>query len=85
MDDVLIFRPTRQEHDARLIAALKHIQAAGTTLNPKKCDFRISRVKFLGHLIDMAHGIQADPEKVSVTLKMESPQNVFDLLEWQIN
>ena len=87
MDDVLIFGATKQEHDARLIAALKRIQAAGATLNPEKCEFRRSRVKFLGYLIDM-HGIQADSEKVSAVLKMEAPQNVSDLRrlwEWQIN
>ena len=78
MDDVLIFGATRQEHDARLTAALKRIEAARATLNSEKCEFRRSRVKFLGHIIDM-HGIQADPEKVSAVLKMEAPQNVSDL------
>ena len=52
MDDILIFGRNQTEHDSRLIAVLKRIQAAKVTLNPEKCEFRRSQVKFLGHLID---------------------------------
>ena len=39
MDDVIIFGKNQQEHDSRLHAALKTIQAAGVTLNKDKCEF----------------------------------------------
>ena len=63
--DVLIFGCDNAQHDKRLIAAMKWIEAAGVTLNSEKCDFDDdgkSRVKFLGHVIDQ-EGIRADPEK----------------------
>ena len=75
MDDVLIFGCDKAQHDERLIAAMKRIEAAGVTLNSEKCEFARSRVKFLGHVIDR-EGIQADPEKVSAILQMEAPHNV---------
>ena len=61
-----------------MIAALERLQAAGATLNPAKCKFRQKMVKFLRHLID-ERGIRADPDKTSVLLKMEPPQNITDL------
>ena len=66
------------EHDSRLEAALKCIEAAGVTLNPNKCEFRTTTVKFLGHIIDKG-GIRADPEKTSAICKMEPPQNISEL------
>ena len=78
VDDILIFGRNQTEHDSRLIAVLKRIQAAKVTLNPEKCEFRRSQVKFLGHLID-SDGIQADPEKTSAVLKMKTPCNISDL------
>ena len=78
MDDVLIFGCDKPQHDERLIAAMKRIEAAGVTLNSEKCEFAKSQVKFLGHVIDR-EGIRADPEKVSAILQMEAPHNVSEL------
>ena len=52
MDDVLVFGRDQSEHDARLTAVLQRIESAGATLNPDKCEFGKSTLKFLGHLID---------------------------------
>ena len=78
MDDVLVFGATQDEHDKRLIAALKRIETAGVTLNPNKCEFNKRAVKFLGHLVD-ENGIRADPEKSSAISKMEPPRNISEL------
>ncbi|XP_011410333.1 PREDICTED: uncharacterized protein K02A2.6-like [Amphimedon queenslandica] len=42
IDDIIIFGKNQKEHDSRLHAALKKIQAAGVTLNEKKCEFNKS-------------------------------------------
>ena len=78
MDDVLIFASTQQEHDARLPTALATIQAAGLTLNKKKCEFNKERVTFLGHVIDK-NGISADPQKTSAVLEMKKPNSRSEL------
>ena len=78
MDDVLIFGSNQAEHDSRVIAVLKRLEAAGVTLNSEKCEFRREKVKFLGHIID-SQGIRADPEKISAITKMKAPTNVTEL------
>ena len=47
MDDVLVFEHTREEHDARLMAALERTEAARVTLNTQKCEFAKDRLRFL--------------------------------------
>ena len=78
MDGVLIFGLDLTEYDTRLTAVMECVQAAGVTLNPDKCEFGKTAVKFLGHLVD-ASGIHADPEKIATIIKMEAPHNVSEL------
>jgi len=78
MDDVLVFGKDKKEHDERLMAALRRIQAAGATLNPSKCEFRKEQLKFLGHLVD-GEGIRADPNKTSAIMEMKPPTNISEL------
>ena len=51
MENVLIFGQSKEDHNVQLEATLRCIQAAGVTLNPTKCQFGKSELKFLGHLI----------------------------------
>ena len=75
MDDVLVFGTDMEEHDERLTAALRRIKTAGATLNPSKCQFRKSQLKFLGHLLDQ-DGIRADPDKTSAIAEMRPLMNI---------
>ncbi len=52
MDNVLVHGTNKTEHDARLNAVLKRLEAVGVTLNSEKCEFNKERVKFLGYIID---------------------------------
>ena len=47
----------------------------GIKLNPDKCQFNVSEIKFLGHMIS-ADGLKADPEKIEAILKMKTPADV---------
>ena len=78
MDDVLVFGKDQSEHDQRLTAVLEHIEAAGAILNPEKCEFGRSELKFLGHLVN-GDGIHADPDKTSAIREMAPPTNVSEL------
>ena len=59
------------------MAILKQLQVAYITLNPAKCKFSKTSVKFLGHLFDK-NGISADPNKTEAVLHMDTPQSVTD-------
>ena len=78
MDDVLVFGRDQEEHNQRLLAALKKIEAAGATLNAQKCEFGKTALKFLGHCVDQ-EGISADPEKTAAIRHMKAPTTVSEL------
>ena len=78
MDDTLVFGRSQEEHDRRLLATLKRIQAAGLTLNKEKCIFSSTRLKFLGHTIDK-DGISANPDKTAAILDLQPPKDVSGL------
>ena len=78
IDDVIIFGRNKKEHDDRLHAALKKIQAAGVTLNGEKCEFNKNQLLFLGHIINQ-EGISADPSKTSAIVKMKQPTTLTEL------
>ena len=78
MDDILVFGEDQEEYDTRLLAVLKRIEKAGATLNPDKCEFGRTNLKFLGHIIDKT-GITADPDKTYAIMKMSPPTSVSEL------
>ena len=78
MDDILVFGKDKEEHDQRLIQVLKRLESAHVTLNPRKCEFSKTAVKFLGYVIDRT-GVKADPDKTDAICKLESPKSVSDL------
>jgi hypothetical protein len=43
--------PTIELHDQRLTKVLERLQEKGLTLNPEKCEFRIPKITFMGHLV----------------------------------
>ena len=78
MDDVIVFGANKEEHEARLTATLRQIEAAGVTLNPRKCEFRKTSMKFLGHVV-AGDGIRPDPDKTAAIQNMQAPTNVPEL------
>ena len=78
MDDVLVFGSTQEQHKQRLNEVLHRVKEAGVTLNPNKCEFAKSELKFLGHLIDQ-EGIRADPEKTTAITEFATPTTVPQL------
>ena len=78
MDDILVYGAMREEHDERLREVLQRLRDLGMTLNPEKCSFAKSSVKFLGHMID-SEGIKPDPDKVSAIEKFTTPSCIGDV------
>ena len=78
MDDMLVFGCSKAQHDARLLAALEHIESIRATLNVDKCEFSKTSITFLGHKIDQS-GISADPEKTKAIHNMRAPTTIPEL------
>lgn len=78
MDDILVFAPTKEEHNKRLRAVLDALQRSGLTLNKEKCIFSTQQVTFLGHQIS-DNGISIDNERTTAITGMSEPTNVTEL------
>ena len=78
MDDMLVFGKDEGEHCERLTKVLKRLESAHVTLNPSKCEFNKTTIKFLRHIIDRT-GVKADPDKTQAITRMEAPRSVSDL------
>ena len=78
MDDILVYGDNQSVHDRRLATVMEKLSQANLTLNRKKCEFGVSTVTFLGHVINQ-EGISADPEKTSAIRDFPAPKDVTAL------
>ena len=78
MDDILVYGENMDAHDKNLKAVISRLNDVGLMLNPDKCVYRQSELKFLGHIFSK-DGVKADPEKVKAIQNMPSPSNVDQL------
>ena len=74
MDDILVFGRNEGEHNERLKRVLRRLEESGMTLNRGKCEFRMRKIKFLGHQA-CGEGISADPDKVRAITEMQPPKD----------
>ncbi|GKD37846.1 putative reverse transcriptase domain-containing protein, partial [Tanacetum coccineum] len=63
IDDILIYSRNKEEHANHLRIILELLKREKLYAKFSKCDFWISIVKFLGHVID-SQGIHVDPAKI---------------------
>ncbi|UYV82874.1 K02A2.6-like, partial [Cordylochernes scorpioides] len=75
LDDILIFASDSKTHDRILRLVLRKLKEAKVTLNKAKCVFGVSRINFLGHILD-EDGIRPDPAKIEAVAKMPAPTDV---------
>nr|AAM14672.1 Putative polyprotein [Oryza sativa Japonica Group] len=67
IDDILIYSKTKEEHEEHLRLALEN-----------KCEFWLSEVKFLGHVIS-AGGVAVDPSNVESVTNWKQPKTVSEI------
>src|SRR5699024_6632527 len=73
--NLLIFSASTAEHERQVKRVLQRLQEAGLQASLKKCEFSVTKTKFLGFIIS-TEGIATDPEKVAVVLSWERPTTV---------
>ena len=78
IDDILIYSRTREEHSEHLRTVLNILREKQLYAKLSKCDFWMSEIQFLGHIIS-AQGISVDPSKVEVVLQWERPKTVTEI------
>jgi hypothetical protein len=71
IDDILVFSMTEEEHEVHLRLVLEKLRAHQLYAKFNKCEFWITEVAFLGHIISVG-GVSVDPSKVK------------DMLNWML-
>ena len=78
---LIIAAPNEDEHNLSLEEVMKSISTAGITLNPGKCTFRKSEVKYWG-LIISNDGIRIDPHKVNALQNITRPKTKDEIINF---
>lgn len=75
LDDILIYSEDPLEHQTHVRKVLQRLEDAGLQADLKKCEFSVTRTKYLGFIISTS-GLEVDPEKVSVVSSWTYPGSV---------
>lgn len=78
IDDILVYSKIREENMQYLRIVLQTLWEHELYTKKEKCDFWLSEVKFLGHVVS-GEGISMDPAKVKAVLQLEQPKNLADI------
>ncbi|XP_020263054.1 uncharacterized protein LOC109839034 [Asparagus officinalis] len=75
INDILIYLRSESEHEQHLCLALQTLREHQLYAKFNKCEFWISKIRFLGHIVSR-EGIAVDLAKVSAVLDWEPPKTV---------
>ena len=78
IDDILIYSSTQEEHEQHLRIILQTLREHKLYAKFSKCEFWLTEVKFLGHVISK-EGIAVDPSKVEAVLNWKQPRNIPEI------
>ncbi|GJS79768.1 putative reverse transcriptase domain-containing protein [Tanacetum coccineum] len=73
IDDILIYSKSRKEHEEHLKLIMRLLKKEELHAKFSTCDFLLSKVQFLGHVIDN-EGIHVDPVKIESIKDWASPK-----------
>ncbi|GKB49614.1 putative reverse transcriptase domain-containing protein [Tanacetum coccineum] len=73
IDDILIYSKSKKEHEGHLKVILKLLKEEKLYAKFLKCEFWLSKVQFLGHVIN-SKGIRVDPAKIEAIKDWASPK-----------
>nr|GEW53005.1 putative reverse transcriptase domain-containing protein [Tanacetum cinerariifolium] len=78
IDDILIYSKSKKEHEGHLRQMLNLLKKEELYAKFSKCEFWISKVQFLGHVID-CQGIHVDPAKIESIKDWASPKTPTEI------
>ncbi|GJS68823.1 putative reverse transcriptase domain-containing protein [Tanacetum coccineum] len=81
IDDILIYSRNKEEHADHLRIILELLRKEKLYAKFSKCEFWISIVQFLGHLID-SQGLHVDPAKIEAVKNWASPTTPTEIRQF---
>ncbi|GJZ34760.1 putative reverse transcriptase domain-containing protein [Tanacetum coccineum] len=81
IDDILIYSKNKQKLEEHLKLILELLKKEELFTKFSKCEFRIPKVKFLGHVKD-SNGIHVDPTKIESIKDLASPKTATEIYQF---
>jgi hypothetical protein len=78
IDDILIFSKAKEEHEKHLRLVLERLRSNKLYVKFSKCEFWLTKVAFLGHVISTG-GVSVDPGKVRDVLNWMPPTTTSEI------
>ena len=78
IDDILVYSQSESEHEQHLRLVLQRLREHRLFAKFKKCEFWLSQVSFLGHIVSK-EGIKVDPAKIEVVRDWPRPKNAYEV------
>jgi hypothetical protein len=78
IDDILIYSKGNEEHEKHLHLIMGKLREHKLYAKFSKCEFWLSEVSFLGHIVSK-EGIDVDLSKVTTVTEWEPPKNVGEI------
>ena len=75
LDDLLCYSSDFESHMAHLRDIFTRLRSANLRLHPKKCQFAVGKVSYLGYNVS-AEGIQMQEDKIKAIREFKPPRNV---------
>jgi len=78
MDDIVVYRRTREKHNELVKEVLKRLQANGHVVSPEKCTCSTQEVEFMGYIIGR-RGVEMSKGKTEVVLTWKTPHSLTEV------
>lgn len=78
IDDILVYSKNEEEHENHLRLILGKLRENQLYAKFSKCEFWLSQVAFLGHIVS-AGGVAVDPAKVEAVMDWKQPKSVTEV------
>ena len=78
IDDILVYSKSEVEHEGHLRKVLTVLRTQRLYAKFSKCEFWLSEVAFLGHVVS-SRGITVDPAKIETVMKWPRPITVTEV------
>nr|KYP38497.1 Retrovirus-related Pol polyprotein from transposon 17.6 [Cajanus cajan] len=78
IDDILVYSRSLEDHCEDLRLVLEVLRERQLYAKLSKCEFWLSEVRFLGHVIS-TEGIVVDPTKVEAVIQWECPRTATEI------
>jgi len=81
LDDIIIISAIFDDHLCHLEEVFRRLQEARLQVNPDKCHFGLTELKYLGHIVDR-RGLRTDPEKMKAVTQWPTPTTVRQIRQF---